>query len=156
MTHVRSKQTRVQQRFQWFWGGSIGIGSLDQFDVGANMLCLQPAIEHRLIPPRHSQTNGMVECFNGRISEVANQTRFASRAELESTLRNYPKIYNHNIPQRALDSATPIQAMKQWQAKKSELFAKSVYNQVNLDKYLFQVTKFARPHHCLTASLREE
>ena len=111
------------------------------------MLFQQLAIEHRLIPPRHPQTNGMVECFNGRISEVANQTRFASRAELESTLRNYLKIYNHNIPQRALDSATPIQAMKQWQAKKPELFAKSVYNQVDLDKYIFQVTKSARPHH---------
>ena len=64
----------------------------------SDMLCKQLAIEHRLIPPRHPQTNGMVERFNGRISEVVNQTRFASRAELESTLCNYLKIYNHNIP----------------------------------------------------------
>lgn len=26
---------------------------------------------HRLCPPRHPQTNGTVECFNGRISEQA-------------------------------------------------------------------------------------
>ena len=84
------------------------------FDV----LCRQPVIEHRLIPPRHPQTNGMVERFNGRISEVVNQTRFTSRAELELTLRNYLKIYNHNIPQRALNNETPIQEMKKWQAKK--------------------------------------
>ena len=39
--------------------------------------------------------------FNGRISDIVNQTRFGSAAELESTLRNYVKIYNHSIPQRA-------------------------------------------------------
>lgn len=66
-------------------------------------------------------------------SEIVNQTRFGSRAELESTLRNYLKIYNHNIPQRALDNETPIQAMKKWQGKKPELFVKSVYNQAGLD-----------------------
>jgi hypothetical protein len=51
-------------------------------------LCKQLGIEHRLIPPRHPQTNGMVERFNGRISDIVNQTRFGSAAELESTLRN--------------------------------------------------------------------
>ena len=98
-------------------------------------VCAAMGIEHRLAPPRHPQTNGMVERFNGRISEVVNQTRFASRAELESTLRNYLKIYNHNIPQRALNNETPIQAMKKWQAKKPELFVKRVYNQAGLDTY---------------------
>lgn len=44
----------------------------------------------------------MVERFNGRISEIDNQTRFNSAAELESTLQNHLRIYNHNIPQRAL------------------------------------------------------
>jgi transposase InsO family protein len=77
--------------------------------------CKQFGIEHRLIPPRHPQTYGMVERFNGRISEIVDQTRFASAAELESTLRNYVKIYNHNIPQRALKHQTPIQALKKWQ-----------------------------------------
>ena len=43
-----------------------------------DLLCKQFAIEHRLIPPRHPQTNGMVERFNGRISEIINQTRFGS------------------------------------------------------------------------------
>ncbi len=35
-------------------------------------LCRQLQIEHRLIPPRHPQTNGMVERFNGRVSEIVN------------------------------------------------------------------------------------
>lgn len=99
------------------------------FDV----LCKQFAIEHRLIPPRRPQTNGMVERFNGRISEIVNQTRFGSAAELESTLRNYVKIYNHNIPQRTLQHQTPIQALKKWQQEKPDLFIKRVYNQAGLD-----------------------
>jgi hypothetical protein len=56
-----------------------------------------------------------------------------SAAELESPLRNYLKIYNHSIPQRALGHQTPIQALKKWQKEKSDLFAKTVYNQAGLD-----------------------
>jgi transposase InsO family protein len=55
-----------------------------------------------------SQTNGMVERFNGRISELIEQTRFDSRSDLEATLLNYLKLYNHHIPQRAIGSTTPI------------------------------------------------
>jgi hypothetical protein len=75
----------------------------------------------------------MVERFNGRISEIVQQTRFASAAELESTLRSYLNIYHNSIPQRALKHLTPIQALKEWQQKKPELFVKRVYNQANLD-----------------------
>jgi transposase-like protein len=39
-----------------------------KFDVRCKAL----NIEHRLCPPRHPQTNGMVERFNGRVSEVVN------------------------------------------------------------------------------------
>jgi transposase InsO family protein len=46
------------------------------FDVA----CVSIAAEHRLAPPRHPQTNGMVERFNGRINELLQQTRFGSRA----------------------------------------------------------------------------
>lgn len=75
----------------------------------------------------------MVERFNGRISEIVNQTRFGSAAELESTLLNYVKIYNHNIPQRALKHQTPIHALKKWQQEKPDLFLKRGYNQAGLD-----------------------
>ena len=48
------------------------------FDLACNDL----GIEHRLAPPRHPQTNGMVERFNGRISELVNQNqvRLGARA----------------------------------------------------------------------------
>jgi len=51
-------------------------------------------IVHRLSPARHPQTNGMVERFNGRISDLVKQTRFASADELDTTLALYLKTYN--------------------------------------------------------------
>ncbi len=71
--------------------------------------CLSLGIEHRLCPPRHPQTNGMVERFNGRISDIVNQTRFSSAAQLDVTLNNYLGTYNNLIPQRidAMDASLP-------------------------------------------------
>jgi hypothetical protein len=83
-------------------------------------------------PPLHPQTNGMVERFIGRISEIVKQTCFASAAVLESTLRNYLNIYNNSIPQRTLGHQTPIQALKKWQKEKPDLFVKTVYIQAGL------------------------
>jgi hypothetical protein len=56
-----------------------------------------------------------------------------SRADLETTLLNYLKLYNHHIPQRALDAKRPILALKDWQKKQPELFVKRVYDQTGLD-----------------------
>jgi len=48
-------------------------------------------------------------------------------------LERYLKIYNHHIPQKALGHKTPIQTLKKWQAEKTELFVKRVYNLAGLD-----------------------
>jgi transposase InsO family protein len=98
-----------------------------------DLACVSMNIEHRLCPPRHPQTNGMVERFNGRISDIVNQTRFASAADIDDTLAHYLSTYNHLIPQRALKHQTPIQALKTWQAERPELFVKRVYKQPGLD-----------------------
>ena len=77
----------------------------------------------------------MVERFNGTISEVVNQTRFASAVELEATPYNYMKTYNHLIPQRALKNFSPVQELKNWCTPKPEMFKKRVYNQPGLNSY---------------------
>ena len=97
-------------------------------------MCAEHDIEHRLTKPRTPQTNGMVERFNGRISDVLGQTRFKSIAELEDTMNKYAKVYNHHIPQKALEHAAPIDAMKSWQQSHPDLFKKKVYKQAGLDK----------------------
>ena len=81
-----------------------------QFD----QLCQELGIEHRLTQPRTAQTNGMVERFNGRIADVLKTHRFNSAEDLEQTLIRYVSLYNQQLPQSALKSKTPIQAMKEW------------------------------------------
>ena len=98
-----------------------------------DLACCALGIEHRLAPPRHPQTNGMVERFNGRIAELMAQTRFASAAELDTTLEHYLSTYDNCIPQRALNHQSPVQALKAWHEKKPKLFVKRVYEQTGLD-----------------------
>jgi len=108
-------------------------------------LCQALDIEHRLTKPRRPQTNGMVERFNGRISEVLATHRFDSREALEATIQRYVWLYNHHIPQKALGHVPPIEAMKRWYAEneqsefrrsqKTEIFIKILRNRPGPDSY---------------------
>ena len=91
-------------------------------------VCVTHSIEHRLIKPRHPQTNGMVERFNGRIEDIISQTRFISAGLLKDSLLKYNQLYNHHIAQKLLGHMTPVQALKNWQKTHPNLFKKSVYN----------------------------
>jgi transposase InsO family protein len=90
-------------------------------------LCTELGIEHRLTPPRSPQTNGMVERFNGRIEDVLQSHHFRSGEELETTLHRYVWLYNQQLPQSALGSKSPLQAMKDWHKLKPDLFRKQPY-----------------------------
>src|SRR6056297_1889080 len=87
-------------------------------------LCVELDIDHRLTPPKSPQTNGMVERFNGRIEDVLQGHHFKSGEDLEQTLERYVWLYNQQLPQSALGSKTPLQAMKDWHNLKPELFKK--------------------------------
>ena len=92
-----------------------------------DLLCAELGIEHRLAPPMRPQTNGMVERFNGRIEEVLQSHHFRSGEELETTLHRYVWLYNQQLPQSALGSKSPLQAMKDWHKLKPQLFRKQPY-----------------------------
>ena len=91
-------------------------------------VCSTHGIEHRLIKPRHPQTNGMVERFNGRVEDILGQTRFSSASHLKDSLLKYNQLYNHHIAQKLLGHIKPIQALKNWQKTHPHLFKKVVYN----------------------------
>lgn len=98
-----------------------------------DQLCTELGIEHRLTRPRTPQTNGMVERFNGRISEVLATHRFDSAEDLAQTLTRYVLLYNQHLPQLALQHRTPLKAMKKWQTQHPQLFKKSIRNRPGLD-----------------------
>jgi len=85
-------------------------------------LCASQGISHRLIPPRRPQTNGLVERFNGRISEVLGSVHLRNREELEATLSRYRRLYNHQIPQKALDGRTPVEVLKRYYESNPDRF----------------------------------
>ena len=100
-----------------------------------DLLCTDLGIEHRLAPPAHPQTNGMVERFNGRIEEVLQSHHFRSGEELETTLHRYVLLYNQQLPQSALASRTPLQTMKDRHTLKPEFFRKQPYFLAGCDTY---------------------
>ena len=73
------------------------------------------------------QTNGMFERFNGRIEDILQSHRFQSGEDLEQTILRYITLYNQQLPQAALASRTPLQAMKDWHKLRPELFRKQPY-----------------------------
>jgi Integrase core domain len=106
-----------------------------------DQLCQALSIEHRLTKPRTPQTNGMVERFNGRIADVLRTHQFTSGEDLEQTLMRYVALYNHQLPQSALKSKTPMKAMKDWYASYPHLFVKRPYDHsgCNTLRYAFSV-----------------
>ena len=98
-----------------------------------DQLCHALGIEHRLTQPRTPKTNGMVERFNGRISDVLNTHRFIDQQDLSETLHRYVTLYNHQFPQSALGGKSPTDALKAWYEKAPELFNKKPYDRAGLD-----------------------
>jgi len=114
----------------------LRFGSKDRQPTGQHefdQLCEALGIEHRLTQPRTPQTNGMVERCNGRISDILKTHHFESGEDLAQTLQCYVVLYNHQLPQPALGSKLPIQAMKEWFKSNPELFHRQPYDRPGCD-----------------------
>lgn len=108
-----------------------------------DQLCAALNIEHRLTRPRRPQTNSMVERFNGRIADILKTHYFVSGEDLEQTLLRYATLYNEHLPQAALKSKTPMDAMKMWYASHPHLFSNAhVFNRPGRDKNMSRLIGF--------------
>ena len=105
-------------------------------------LCAELGIEHRLTKPRTPQTNGMVERFNGRISDVLQSHHFVSGEDLAQTLYRYVLLYNQQLPQSTLGSKTPLDAMQRWYTSHPHLFVKRPCNLAGGDRVCAQLVCF--------------
>jgi hypothetical protein len=66
---------------------------------------------------------------------VLKTSRFDSALDLEQTLMRYVQLYNTQLPQSALRSRTPMQAMKDWHKLHPHLFVRSPRNHAGPDTY---------------------
>ena len=83
--------------------------------------------------PKSPQTNGMVERFDGRISDVLRTNRFGSALDLDQTLMRCVPLCNTQLPQTAPGGRTPMTAMRDWHKSHPHLFVKSPRNQAGRD-----------------------
>ena len=74
----------------------------------------------------------MSERFNGRSAEVLATTPTPPSTWPIPSNATF-KVYNQHIPQKALGHSPPLQAMKYWSRKQTQLFKKCVYNLAGLD-----------------------
>lgn len=98
-----------------------------------NQLCAVLDIDHRLTPLMSPQTDDMVERFNGRIEDLLQCHHLRTGEEVEAMLHRYVWPCNQQLPQSALGSQTPLQAMKDWQESSPALFRKRPYYRTGWD-----------------------
>ena len=88
------------------------------------------------------ERSSLEERFNGRIADPGSRPGQAllrthpvrSSENLEQTLHRYVTLYNHHLPQKALNARTPAQALQDWYASKPELFLRKPSNRPGRDR----------------------
>jgi hypothetical protein len=78
---------------------------------------------------------GFLQSGTGRQSKLQSH-HFRSGEELEATLHRYVWLCNQQLPQSALRSRSPLQAIKHWYKLKPELFKKRPHYLPGCDNYV--------------------
>lgn len=77
--------------------------------------CDELGIRHRLLRPRHPQTNGKVERFFRTVGEECyERVHFRNSQHRALALRDFIRYYNHDRPHFSLDGLTPVQRRKKY------------------------------------------
>jgi hypothetical protein len=64
----------------------------------------------------------VARCASGSIKDILKTHHFRSGEDLEQTLLRYCMLYNEHLPQAALNSKTPLDAMEIWYASHPQCF----------------------------------
>ncbi len=105
--------------------------------VGFSLVDFMPAlgqvhdIEHHLI----KQEDRRRTAWSSASAAVSVTRCYTLVEDLEQTLKHYMWLYNQYIPQKVLCHQSLIAAMKEWQAKRPELFTKRVVNHTGSGTY---------------------
>lgn len=83
-------------------------------------ICQNNDIKHKLTRPYTPKTNGMVERFNGRISEILGKYPFNSISEMENKIEEFVSYYNCIKKHAVLKYKTPMQMLGESQNNLSE------------------------------------
>ena len=77
--------------------------------------CDQLGIRHRLLRPRHPETNGKVERFFRTVGEECYETiHFRSSDHRALALKGFIQYYNHRRPHFSLGGLTPVERRKKY------------------------------------------
>ena len=112
-------------------------------------VCSKRGIEHRLTKPFSPNTNGMVERFNGRISQdVIDKVRFKDYKDMIQKIYEYVYLYNHYIKHSGIGRISPIDKLKQLykENKKNTLFTKDLNEFIIYDKQIFNISNNIEEH----------
>lgn len=90
-------------------------------------LCEALEIDPRSAPASPPRPRGSDGRFKARLDQVLDTERFVPGLDMCHLIEHYARLYNHRLPQAALQSRTPIQAMKDWYQRDPHLFKRKPY-----------------------------
>ena len=86
-------------------------------------ICRELTIEHRRTKPYTPKTNSLAERMNATLkADTVRSHLYVIAQEMLDALAAYPKHFNTERKSRVLGRLTPLQAAKNWQVKKPDLF----------------------------------
>jgi len=108
-----------------------------QFDK----VCKKYKITHKLIKPKHPQTNGMVEKFNAKISNIIDTVTFKDKKRWRF-LYGYLYNYNHYIKHSGINRLTPFEKLKELYKQNSVINEKDKNDKIVFTKTLDEFIKY--------------
>lgn len=84
--------------------------------------CEQHGIEHYTLDSNIERTTKILAAANGSLQDALTTSRCVAGEALEQTVHRACWLYNHHLPQKALNHRSPFAALDEWRKEYPELF----------------------------------